>query len=201
MGVPIDPRTQLPVPSPTIKVERITWVTTGEEHLPEYQPPRRMGIERVAGSGVPQLLARGAVDAASLPAGGVGVDQDRARRLFEDPYAECRAFGRQFGFVPANTVITVSREAVQRVPEMPRLMFEAFAEAMGQYEADIAAGKEDEHMGLSLRQLDAAAGLKLPPYGFKANRDCIQAMITFCYEQGIIRKWVTPEDLFLLADG
>ena len=26
MGVPIDPRTQLPVPSPSIKVERITWV-------------------------------------------------------------------------------------------------------------------------------------------------------------------------------
>jgi hypothetical protein len=26
MGVPIDPRTQLPVPHPSIKVERITWV-------------------------------------------------------------------------------------------------------------------------------------------------------------------------------
>jgi|SRR5712671_3444531 len=26
MGVPIDPRTQLPVPSPAVKVERITWV-------------------------------------------------------------------------------------------------------------------------------------------------------------------------------
>lgn len=26
MGVPIDPRTQLPIPHPSIKVERITWI-------------------------------------------------------------------------------------------------------------------------------------------------------------------------------
>lgn len=26
MGVPIDPRTQIPIPHPSIKVERITWV-------------------------------------------------------------------------------------------------------------------------------------------------------------------------------
>ena len=77
----------------------------------------------------------------------------------------------------------------------------AFFKAKAQYDAELAQGKEDEHMGLSLRRLQQDTGLKLTDYGFQANRKAIETMIAYCYEQGIIRKLVQPEDLFLATDS
>jgi hypothetical protein len=54
-------------------------------------------------------------------------------------------------------------------------------------------------MGLSLRRLRQDTGLRLTDYGFKANRKAIQTMVAYCYEQGIMRKLVEPEDWFLVT--
>jgi hypothetical protein len=83
---------------------------------------------------------------------------------------------------------------------MPGAVLEAFREARRLYDADIANGNEDMHMGLSLRQLKEATGLSLPLYGFQENRQAVREIIGYCYEQGIIRRLVDPEDLFLLTD-
>ena len=104
------------------------------------------------------------------------------------------------GFFPINTVITVRRDAVERNPDTPRLMMDAFFKAKAMYDADISAGKDD-HMGLSLTRLQAETGLRLTDYGFKANRSAIRTMITYCYERDIIRKLYEPEEPFLVADS
>lgn len=122
------------------------------------------------------------------------------RPLFSDPYAEIRNFVRDNPFFPINTVITVRKDAVKRNPEMPRLMMNAFIEAKRMYDWEITQINEDDHMGVSLRRLNHETGLKLTDYGFKTNRDCIRTMIGHCYEQGIIRRLVEPEELFLLTD-
>ncbi|MPZ13013.1 MAG: hypothetical protein GEU73_01070 [Chloroflexi bacterium] len=185
-----------------VPTQKITWVESVDEHLQEFRPPRRYMIERAEGEETRQavLLANGKVDAATMAGGGTGGDLAGARPLFADMYPEIRSYVEANGFFPINTVITVHRDAVRRNPEMPRKMMDAFFKAKALYDAEIAQGKEDEHMGLSLRRLQQDTGLRLTDYGFQANRKAIETMIAYCYEQGILRKLVQPEDLFLLPD-
>jgi 4,5-dihydroxyphthalate decarboxylase len=168
----------------------------------EFTPPKRFVTERIPGSAEPvAILGSGQTDAATLPGPARDADKDKIRPLFEDPYGEIAGFVDQFGFVPANTVITIRRDAIERNPELPRLVFDSWVEAKALYDAEIADGKADPHMGLSLSRLKQATGLALPPHGFAANRACMKAMLAFSYAQGIIPRPIEPEDAFLLPDS
>lgn len=185
-----------------VPVQRITWVASVPEHLPEFRPPRRIPVERVADNPrVGELLDAGVVDAVSAAGGGGGIGGHNVRPLFADLYREIRGFVASNGFFPINTIITVSRAAIERNPQMPRLMMNAFLQAKALYDAEIAAGRQDDHQGISLSRLKQETGLSVGAYGFRANRDCIRTMIAYCYEQGIINKLVDPEDLFAVTDN
>jgi len=184
-----------------LPVEQMAWIESVEEHLSEYRAPKRFTVEKVAGgTKTAMLLAEGKIDAGIMAGVGPHVNSTRMRPLFSDPYAEIRNFARDNPFFPINTVITVSKDAMKRNPEMPRLMMKAFIEAKRIYDREIAQSDEDDHMGVSLKRLNQVTGLTLTDYGFKANRDCIRTMIAYCFEQGIISKLPEPEEVFLSVD-
>jgi 4,5-dihydroxyphthalate decarboxylase len=185
-----------------VPIQKMTWVESVDEHILEFKPPSRFVTERVPGSAEPvAILGLGQTDAATLPGPARDADKDKIRPMFEDPYGEIAAFAEQFGFVPANTVITIRRDAIERNPELPQLVFDSWVEAKAMYDGEIADGKADPHMGLSLSRLKQATGLTLPPHGFAANRDCIKTMLSFSYEQGILPNIVAPEEAFLLPNS
>jgi 4,5-dihydroxyphthalate decarboxylase len=185
-----------------VPTQKITWVESVDEHLTEFRPPKRYTVERAAEeTRQATLLSNGTIDAATMAGGGIGTDVTGVRPLFADPYPEIRAYAQANGFFPINTVITVRKDAVERNPDMPRLMMDAFLKAKALYDAELEEGTADEHMGLSLSRLRADTGLQLTDYGFNANRNAIRTMIAYCYEQGIIKRLVEPEDLFLATDS
>jgi 4,5-dihydroxyphthalate decarboxylase len=184
-----------------VPVQRIAWVVSLEEHLLEFRPPHRFILEQVGGENeAMELLLEGRVEAASLPSAPRSADTERTRPLFPDPYPEIGAFVEANGCFPINTVITMRPDVVQRNPEAPHLVMEAFQRAATAYDSEVADGSADLHMGLSLRRLRSEVGLGLPGYGFQENRPAIRAMISSCYEQGIIKKLIDPEDVFLSTD-
>ncbi len=184
-----------------VATERIIWVESIEEHLPEFRPPRRFLIDRIPGDidGLNVLLS-GKVDAASLTGSAMRADPDRMKPLFGDCYGEIATYIEANGFVPPNTVISVRRDALDRLADMPRLLLDAYRRAKALYDAEILDGKQDMHQGISLRRLREVTGMGLPDYGFQINRRAIQTMIAYCYEQGIIQRIYDPEELFLLTD-
>lgn len=187
-----------------VSIEKITWVETIEEHLPDYRPPARYTLEKVADErgALTRLLSEGKIDAATQ-AGGGGARRGspHVRPRFADPYPQIRAYVQENPFFPINTVITVSRDAVARNPELPCLMMDAFLKAKRMYDDEVEAGGEDDHMGAGLSRLRQETGLTLTDYGFKANRQANQTMIAYCYEQGVIQNLVSPEELFLVSDS
>lgn len=184
-----------------VPVEKITWIESVEPHLPEYQPPRRFAIEQIDGNQRAGVhLLQGTLDAAQMAGAGHEVDLTATRPLFPDHYSEIRKYAEQNGFFPINTIITVRKDAVARNTDMPHLMMDAFVRAKTLYDNKINSGEEDEHMGLSLRTLKKETGLGLPAYGYKDNLKCIEMMIAYCYEQGIIRRLIDPAELFAITD-
>jgi 4,5-dihydroxyphthalate decarboxylase len=184
-----------------VSVQNMTWVESVDEHVLEFKPPRRFTTERIPGHAEPvAIVGAGQSDAATLPGPARDADANLIRPMFEDPYREIAAFVEQFGFVPINTVLTVRRDAVERNPDMPRLVFDTFVRAKHAYDAEIAEGKQDLHMGLSLKRLKETTGQSLPAHGFAENRAAIKSMLAFSYAQGITNRLLEPEEAFLLTD-
>lgn len=185
-----------------VPVERMTWVESVDEHLLEFHPPKRFTVERIPGeTDALDVLFDGKADAVSLTGSALRADPERLRPLFEAPYPEIAAYVEATGVFPINTLITVRRDAVERNPDLPALVLDAFRQAKGLYDAEVVRGEQDMHSGLSLKRLNEEMGLSLPEYGFGANRDAIRLMIAYCYEQGIITNLLEPEDVFLLAES
>jgi 4,5-dihydroxyphthalate decarboxylase len=180
-----------------VPTQRITWVQSVAEHRADFRPPRRFPIELVEGGTRSEaLLSDGKIDAATTAGAGIVRRATGVRPLFADPYPEIRAYVQQHGFVPINTVITVSRKAADRHPDVPRLLLDALVTARPQESVAAHSGEPDLYA-----RLEQETGRSLTASGFQANRTAIQTMICYCYEQGIITHIVDPEDRFLLTDS
>jgi 4,5-dihydroxyphthalate decarboxylase len=179
-----------------VPVERIIWVEDAEDRFLaglDYPRSRRFTIERAAD--VAGLVVRGEIDA-NIPAGGGPAPTETTKKLFDDGYAEIRAYVRDTGVFPINTVMTLKEAVVDRYPDLPARLMEAFSEARGLYMQELSAGKETDHMGIKTSALQEM-GLFPDQYGLAPNRLAVRMMVQYCYEQGLIRKLYEPEELFV----
>jgi 4,5-dihydroxyphthalate decarboxylase len=184
-----------------VPLEEVVWVEQGEEHFPEYRPPARFRVEKAPpGQSPAALLEAHAVDAA-LAVRGVRSDSPDVRPLLANPYAEIDDYVRATPIFPINTVLTLPRATLARSADFPRAVFDAFQGALRLYLDRFRDGtREDEHSGLYLRRLEGETRARYPEYGFKANRQTIETMIQYCYEQGVMTNRLDAERIFLLTD-
>ena len=103
---------------------------------------------------------------------------------------------RDTGVFPINTVMTLKEAVVDRYPELPARLMEAFSEARRLYMEEVSASKESDHMGIKTSAL-REMGLFPDQYGLAPNRAAVRMMVQYCYEQGLIRKLYEPEELFV----
>jgi len=186
-----------------VPVEKIIWVENQPEHFSEYRAPARYTVEKLPeGQSPSACLETGAIQALVAPRGPQRNQSPVVKALFENPYAEIRRYVELNTFFPINTVITVPKATLKKSPGLPEAVFIAFQRALRLYRNEVRNGaRDDEHSGLALKKLEAEAGITLPDYGLRQNRENIRTMIQYCYEQGVIRKLYTPEKLFLLPDS
>jgi 4,5-dihydroxyphthalate decarboxylase len=186
-----------------VPVEKIIWVENQPEHFSEYRAPARYIVEKLpAGQSPSACLEAGAIQALVAPRGPQRNQSPVVKALFENPYAEIRRYVEVNAFFPINTVITVPKATLKKSPAFSEAVFTAFQRALRLYRNEVKNGaRDDEHSGLALKKLEAEAGVTLPDYGLRQNRENIRTMIQYCYEQGVIRKLYTPEELFLLPDS
>jgi len=185
-----------------VPAEKIIWVEDEPEHFSQYRPPARFTVEKAPdGETLRSLLDAGKIDALAAPRVPERSKSPKVRALFENPYTEIREYFRRHSFFPINTVLTVPKATLKKSPDLPRAVFTAFESALGLYREELRkGGREDEHSGLSLKRLEEEAGVTLPGYGFKENRENLATMIRYCYGQGVIQRRYEPEELFLLTE-
>jgi 4,5-dihydroxyphthalate decarboxylase len=123
-------------------------------------------------------------------------------RLFTDPRAEEQRHLQEPGYFPIMHVAAYRRSAAERQPELPRALFEAF-------EASRHLARErwnDPNWSLLLwgkQELERESALQArDPWqnGLAANRKNIEDFVTYSHEQGLIRRLLTPEELFASYD-
>ena len=170
----------------------VTWVLSGDEHVEEYTPPANV-VPIGTGQKMEDLVISGEIPAAI----GVQIDSPDVKPLIPNAADAGLAALRERGLYPINHTIVVKDDVLAAHPALAADIFDAFAEAKRPYLDDLAAGRiaEPSPDDRFFRRVMDVIGDPLP-YGVAPNRRMIEAIIQHDYEQGIIPRRMTVDELF-----
>lgn len=156
-----------------VDLDKVTWMTTGDGHLAEYQDPDNC-VRLPAGSNLGQMMLDGELDAALL---GVDMPKDpRVRTLVPDPPSAAKTWYGRSGFVPINHMFVVHQEVSKKHPDVVREIYRMITESRKLAAADLPA--------------------PFPPLGLEPNRKCLQTAIDWALDQKILPCRLSVDELF-----
>jgi 4,5-dihydroxyphthalate decarboxylase len=156
-----------------VDLDKVTWMTVDESHLAEYQDPAN--CQRLpAGSSIAQMMLDGELAAALL---GNDMPKDpRVQTLVPEPFAAAKAWYEREGVVPINHLFVVHEDISRKRPDVVREIYRMIKES---------------------RKLAPASALEtLPPLGLEANRKGLEMAIEWSFEQKIIPRKFSVDELF-----
>ena len=128
---------------------------------------------------------------------------DRVARLFGDYEAVERDYYRRTGIFPAMHIVAIRRELLER-PGLARAVYDAFLEAKertAQSYRDGAAKQHSQLMTPWFSELFAENRRLMSddwwPYGVAANRTAIDTFLRYHHEQGLSKRRLACEDIFV----
>lgn len=176
-----------------VDLDRVTWVTSGDEHVAEYRPPANV-VPMAPGTTLADLLASGDLVAAV----GAEVERPNVAPLIADPVEAGFAAFRERGLYPINHVIVVRDDLLDRHRDLAADLFDAFVRAKRIYVERLAAGAVVDPTATDLvyRRVMDMTGADPLPYGIDANRAMIELLVSYAVGQKILDRPVAVADLF-----
>jgi 4,5-dihydroxyphthalate decarboxylase len=156
-----------------VDLDKVTWLTIDESHISECADPpncRRLP----AGSKLPDMMLNGEIAAAIL--GNDMPDDPRVRTLIPDATAAARNWYQREGVIPINHMFVVREELSKERPDIVREMFRMIVE--------------------SRNLAPESARTTIPPIGLDANRKALDMAIQWSFEQKIIPRRLSVDELF-----
>jgi len=187
-------------------VERttVTWITPGKEVV-DVELPADLRIEtRGSMAEIEREFVDGKIHAmfvSRLPKPFRDGNKNLAR-LFADPQAEEERYLREEGYFPIMHVLAFKKELAQQQPELPRALYEIFEQARQR----ATERWVDPNWSMAMwgrRELERQNGLcSFDPWknGLEANRKNIERFALYSHEQGLTKRRLTPEELFVALD-
>ena len=156
-----------------VDLNKVTWVTIDESHLAEYKDPSN--CEKLpAGASIPKMMLDGELAAAIL--GNDMPNDPRIERLIPDPFNAAKQWYAREGVIPINHMFVVHQDFCKLRPDIVREIYRM--------------------IGDSRSLAPASATETLPPLGLEANRKGIEMAIEWSFEQNIIPRKFSVDELF-----
>jgi 4,5-dihydroxyphthalate decarboxylase len=170
---------------------KITWAPTDEEHVAEFKQPANVDLS-YRGKAIADLLLSGEIPAA---VGDVRVNSPDIRQLIPDARNAGFAYFRKTGVYPMNHGIVIKDSLLKTEPALAPELFRAFTEAKKIYLAHLDSGKDPSPADETAIALKRVVGDPFP-FGLEANRKAIETIVQFAFDQQVIPKKYTVEELF-----
>ena len=174
-----------------VDLDKVTWVVFEAAHVKAFRNPPNVE-PAPSGKKLGQMLVDGQIDAA------IGAERAASpdvRPLIPDVAEAEVAWFAKHGVYPVNHLITVRNDVVERDPDILGRLFAAFTEAkqasMRRLDGPGPFSAADQEM----IRLKGIVGDPLP-YGVEPNRRAIEMAARFAYEQHVVPKVYTVEELF-----
>lgn len=175
-----------------VDLGKVNWITFEGSHVDEYQDPDFV-FRAPEGKGLQDMLLAGEIDAAISPN---RIIAPEVKPLFADAAdLEARWF-QKTGIYPINHIVVVNGKIAAAHPEILSVLFDAFKKAKAVYldrlEAQGPASAEDE---LQLRMMKIVGPDPLP-CGVRPNRKATEAMAHFVFDQKMLPRLYSVEEIF-----
>ena len=125
-------------------------------------------------------------------------------RLFEDYEATERDYYRRTGIFPIMHTVAVKRELAAEHPEVVEAVYRGFCDAKDAATEQYTEGMTFMNLATMLpwfgKLIDEDRGLMGDdwwPYGMEANRQAVDTFLRYHYEQGLSKRRLTCEDIFV----
>jgi 4,5-dihydroxyphthalate decarboxylase len=170
-----------------VDLDRVTWVLSGDEHVPEYEPPVNV-VPIGAGEDMMELLVGGELAAV------IGVDADHPDVAPLIPNALDAGLHalRTRGHYPINHLVVVRDDLLEAEPDVARRVFAAFTRAKDMY---VGSGELEP---LHRRVAEITGGDPLP-YGVEPNRGAIEELLDHALAQRILSRRPNLDQLFAVS--
>jgi len=156
-----------------VDLDQVTWLTLDDAHLSEHHDPpncQRLPV----GAKLVEMMLEGEIAAAIL---GNDMPKDpRVRTLVPDAKAAAREWYQREGVIPINHMFVVRQELSRERPDAVREIFRMLVDSR------ILAPE--------------SARTTLPPIGLERNRKGLEMAIEWSYEQKIIPRRLSVDELF-----
>lgn len=157
-----------------VDLSRVQWVTFEDGHVAEAKDPASV-VRAQAGQDITQMLIDGELDAAIY--GAAMPDDKRLQSVIPNPDKAALDWYGKHGVVPVNHMVVVPDELARAKPA-------AVAELYRMLEAGRQAA------GLKAGAIDTT------PFGREANRPCLEMLISYCVQQGLISRRLSVNELW-----
>lgn len=151
-----------------VNLDKIRWVTFEDPHVAEYVDT----TERAPKKKILQMLLDGEVDAVL---GETSTDPN-LKPLFPDPAAEAAKWYARRGVVPVNHLVVVT-------------------ESLAKSRRDVVAGIYDL-LKRNKEQVGLAATPDVVPFGIEANRQPLELIVDYAFQQALIPRRYAVDELF-----
>jgi len=159
-----------------LSMRDVEWWSQEGAHVAEYRDPEWVrSLDK--GLDLEQALLEGKVDA--IIAGGAIANKDKLRPVIDAPHEAAQAWHARTGVVPINHMVVVKEELVRQNPEAVAEIYRMLVDSRRAAEEIPPAGAQD-----------------LQPFGFDAVDVSLRKAIGYAYEQGMIKRRYTPDELY-----
>lgn len=189
-----------------------TWVIGGtlrpqapHDFIPQPHPAG-VRVRAETGASLDALLERGEIDAlfSAIVPPSVTNGSPRVGRLFEDYEAVERNYYARTKIFPIMHAVVMRRELYERNRELPAALYRAFCEAKDAAVEQYRRGAAFHHAPVMVPWFSALVaknhellGDDWWPYGVAANRGALETFLRYHHEQGLSKRRLTCEDLFV----
>lgn len=197
-----------------LDASKVTWVVDDEEHVTQFKLPPN--VEHVPeGKSLASMMASGEIQAGFSANAGIGregppkagwqakerKETSNYRELLSDTDKLGAEWFRRTGIYPMHSTLVIKDEILKANPGLAKALFEAFLESKERYlkrlRSGEATGKNDQRF---LRQMQVVGDDPLP-YGVNVNRRSIETLILFAFQQGLIPRMLSVDELFINTDA
>ncbi len=179
---------------------KVTWVVDDEEHVTTLKLPPNV-IHTEAGKSLASMMASGDLQAGFTGPAGIGRagpptgNWEKGGQTASQVYPELipdvanveADWYRRTGIYPIHGTIVVKEAVLRKHPYVARSLFDAFTAAKQPYLERLRAGQGSAPEDLRYRSFAPLMSDPLP-YGMKANKASIEALVTYAVQQQLIPK-------------
>ena len=193
---------------------KVTWVVDDEEHVTTLKLPANV-VHAPEGKSLQSMMKAGEIQAGFTGPAGVGRagppisgwDKASEAAAAADTYPELIAnveeveadWFRRSGIYPIHGLIVVKDEHIKRYPWLARSLMDAFVAGKKPYLEELDRGHGDSPEDKRYRKFLSLMEDPLP-YGMKANRASIEALVTYSLQQELIPSRPQLDHVFVAID-